>query len=538
MVKGFSRQKSVNQRSFADIPTADIPRSNFKRNMTIKTAFDSAYLIPVLVDEVLPGDSFNVNLTAVARLATPIVPFMDNLFVDFFFFFVPNRLIWNNWYKFMGGQDDPGDSVDYTIPQIVSHAANGWTVSSIGDYFGLPTGITSLSTNSLHFRAYNLIWNEWFRDQNLQDSVVVDKDDGPDTESDYVLLKRGKRHDYFTSCLPWPQKGDAIELPIGSTADIITGSDRTYDATNTTGFRLWRATTGAPLGSSAVLAQDTGGHIETNSTAASIDGVHYQPANLYADLSNATASTINEIREAFQLQKLLERDARSGTRYTEIIASHFRVESPDGRLQRPEYLGGGTAPINISPVAQTSESATTKLGTLAAVGYATKGGIGFTKSFVEHGVILGLANCRASQNCYQQGIHRMWSRSTKYDFYWPALCSLGEQEVLNREIWADGSANDDLVFGYNERWSDYRYAKSMVTGILRSDAASNIDEWHLGIDFATLPLLNAAFIQDAPPVSRVVAVPSEPEIILDGFYNMICTRPMPTYSVPGMIDHF
>ena len=518
MIKGFQRQKGISH-NFSEIPTADIPRSNFRRNFSVKTAFDSAYLVPIYVDEVLPGDSFNLNMTAVARLSTPIVPFMDNLYLDFFFFYVPNRLLWSNWEKFMGAQDDPGDSTDYTIPQVKGPSGSGWLTGSLADYFGVPFNISgAYECNALHFRAYNLIWNEWFRDQNLQDSEKMSLDDGPDDDFDYSLLKRGKRHDYFTSCLPWPQKGTAIELPIGSEAPVKTD---VTTASNDLGI----------LDGNDVLRKVSANttYIQSTTTAATYD--------IYADLSSATASTINEIREAFQLQKLIERDARGGTRYTEIIKSHFRVNSPDGRLQRPEYLGGGSTMINITPVAQTSESNTTKQGTLAAVGYGSKTGVGFTKSFTEHGVLIGLANVRADLS-YQQGIHKMWTRSTKYDFYWPALAHLGEQEVLNKEIFADGSANDDLVFGYQERWAEYKYGKSMITGIMRSDASSNIDEWHLSIDFASLPTLNAAFIQDAPPVSRVVATPSEPEIIFDGYFDLLCTRPIPTYSVPGLIDHF
>ena len=513
------RMKSVMKHDFSSVPHADIPRSNFKRSHGLKTAFDSAYLVPIFVDECLPGDSFNLNLTSVARLATPLTPFMDNLFMDFFFFFVPNRLLWDNWQKFMGEQANPADSIDFTVPTI-SDAGSGFALNSLSDYFGIPTGITPLTVNALHHRAYNLIWNEWFRDENLQDSVTVDKDDGPDTIADYVLLKRGKRHDYFTSSLPWPQKGDAVELPIGDKAVV------THDAAVDQNLSVY-----STIYSGYQAMNSANPHVQADASSA------LEADTLYADLTDATATTINSLREAFQLQKMLERDARGGTRYTEIVKSHFGVTSPDARLQRPEYLGGGSAPVLVQPIANTSATATENQGDLAAIALSSQSGIGFTKSFVEHGVILGLVNVRADLT-YQQGVDRMWSRQTRYDYYFPALAHLGEQEVLNKEIWADGSANDDLVFGYQERWAELRYKQSKITGILRSDAAGSLDVWHLSQDFATLPALNAAFIEEDPPVSRVVAVPSEPEFIFDGYFDLVCTRPMPTYGVPGLIDHF
>lgn len=540
-IAGFRRERSVMDHNFGMVPRADIPRSNFRRSHGHKTAFNAGYLVPIFVDEVLPGDSFNLKLSSVARLSTPIVPFMDNLRMDFFFFFVPNRLLWDNWQRFMGERDpDPDSSTDYEVPYLTASAAGGFAEGSLGDYFGLPTAVNSLRVNSLHFRAYNLIWNEWFRDENLQDSVTVDKGDGPDTVTDYVLLKRGKRHDYFTSCLPWPQKGDAVDLPIGDTAPVVTGENHhteSWWSFPATSMRLRLASDGsAPASRTNVGVEASTGEV----TMASSPGTWTNPlvpTNLYADLSSATAATINSLREAFQLQRLLERDARGGTRYTEILASHFRVTSPDARLQRPEYLGGGSSAIQITPIAQTSESGTTKQGNLAAVGYHSQSGIGFTKSFVEHGVLLGLVCVRADLT-YQQGLHRMWSRQTKYDFYWPALAHLGEQEVLNKELYCDGSANDDLVFGYQERWAEYRYFPSKITGVLRSNAAASLDNWHLSQEFGSLPALNASFIEENPPVDRVVAVTSEPQFIFDSFFDVVCTRPMPMYSVPGLIDHF
>lgn len=531
------QQPSVMTHRFSEVPQANMERSAFRRSRGYKTTFDSGYLIPIFVDEVLPGDTYRVNVSSVARLATPLVPFMDNLHMDFFFFAVPNRLVWSNWQRFCGEKDNPSDSTTYLVPQMPA-PVGGFAVGSLADYFGIPTEVANLEVNSLHFRAYNLIYNEWFRDQNLQDSVVVDTDDGPDADTDYVLLRRGKRHDYFTSCLPWPQKGPGVELPLGSTAPVVTGADRVYDAGKSESMRMWDSGTGAWPVSNKSLAVFTSGNVFRDSTGALEYGSGMQPANLWADLSGATAATINSLREAFQLQRMYERDARGGTRYIELLKSHFRVESPDYRLQRPEYLGGGTTPVVISPIAQTSEAGTTPQGTLAAIGYQQHTGIGFTKSFTEHCVLIGLVSVRADLT-YQTGLHRMWSRQTRFDYYWPALAHLGEQEVLNREIYAQGTGDDELVFGYQERWAEYRYGMSQITGKLRSSYATSLDVWHLSQDFgATPPVLNADFIEENPPISRVVAVPTEPEFIFDAFFDVVCTRPMPTYSVPGLIDHF
>lgn len=541
------RNRPVNQNRFAHIPHTDMPRSNFKRSHVVKTAFDSGYIVPILAEEVLPGDTWNAKLSSVARLSTPVVPFMDNIHLDFFFFYVPNRLLWTNWVKMMGEQTDPGDSISYTVPEVTC-PGGGVAEESLYDYLGIPPG-TQYDFNALHSRAYNLIWNEWFRCEYLQDSAVVDVDDGPDTDTDYVLLKRGKRHDYFSSALPWPEKdANAVDLPLGTEAPVIGNGDVTSwedsltpSASNRFGMHT--------LGTSANL-QWSGAHsgtaVGSTTTPATYPGasnvgvglsVSKSRSGMIADLSDATAATINSLREAFQLQRMLERDARGGTRYTELLWSHFRVESPDHRLQRPEYLGGGSTMIEVTPIANTSDTATTNQGDLAAVGYAAQSGIGFTKSFVEHGVILGLVNCRADLN-YSQGLSRMWTRQTKHDFYWPALAHLGEQELYGREISLEG-ANPDDVWGYQERWAEYRYGNSLISGKMRSDATGSLDVWHLALDFGgTRPSLNASFIEDSPPISRVVAVSSEPEIIFDGFWSIVTTRSMPVYSVPGLIDHF
>jgi hypothetical protein len=519
------------------VPKADIPRSSFNIQTAHKTTFDAGYLVPVYVDEVLPGDTFNLRMTAFTRLATPLYPTMDNMYLDSFFFFVPNRLIWNNWQKFMGQQENPGDSISYVVPQQVS-PAGGYAVSSLQDYMGLPTvGQVSagqtVSHSALHLRAYNLIWNEWFRDQNLQNSVVVDKGDGPDSVSNYTLLRRGKRHDYFTGALPWPQKGNPVLLPLGSSAPI-TVSGPPSAGTQSLGIKYNGGATDGRM-----FVYSGGGDVTNSAGGAAVPA--YQ---LYADLSAATAATINQLRQSFQIQKLLERDARGGTRYTEIIRAHFGVISPDARLQRPEYLGGGSTPIQINPIAQTSGTnatgTSTPLGNLAAMGTGLAAGHGFTQSFTEHGVIIGLVSVRADLT-YQQGLRRMWSRSTRYDFYFPAFAMLGEQAVLAKEIYVTGTASDNYVFGYQERWAEYRYNPALITGLFKSTSAGTIDGWHLAQKFTSLPTLNSTFIQENPPVSRIVAVGSAAngqQFLCDTFFNNRVVRPMPLYSVPGLIDHF
>lgn len=514
--------------TFSQVPRAEMPRSTFNRSHGHKTTFDADYLIPVLVDEALPGDTFQVHASMFARLATPIFPMMDNIYLDVFFFAVPNRLLWDNWQKFMGEQVNPGDSTDYQVP-VLDSSGNVCESGDVLDYMGVPPGISDLTVSALYTRAYNLIWNEWFRDQNIQDRVVVDKDDGPDDPGDYgALLKRGKRHDYFTSCLPWPQKGPGVNLPLGTTAPLI--------ADPTTPLPTMHTVSDATVRS---LQAQTGGMGLTGLVSAASD-TRWDNAGLVADLSNATAATINSLRQAFQIQKLLERDARGGTRYVEILKSHFGVTSPDARLQRPEFLGGGSIPVIINPVAQTSQTdvAVSPQGNLAAYGVAGASNIGFTKSFVEHSIIVGLICARADLT-YQQGLPRMFSRRTRYDFYWPAFAHLGEQAVLNKEIYAQGTGDDDLVFGYQERWAEYRYYPSKVTGQMRSSYAQPLDAWHLAQDFAALPVLtDPAFIESSTPLDRVVAVPAEPHFLFDSHFKMKCTRPMPTYSVPGLIDHF
>ena len=532
--------RSVMEHSFANVPRANIPRSSFNRSHGHKTTFDADYLVPILVDDILPGDTFNVNCHFFARLATPLFPIMDNMYLETFFFFVPYRLVWDNWEKFHGAQDDPGDSIDFTVPVFSNTTAV--TLASLEDYMGLPVGPTNVKNESsvLPFRAYNLIYNEWFRDQNLQDSLVVDTDDGPDSQSNYSLVKRGKRHDYFTSCLPWPQKGDAVDLPLGT---IATVSPLSTEHTTTGGSTLkMRDVSGALPATDFVAVSNTDGDVFAAAGTPGASSGDLYPTNLYADLTNATAATINDLRLAFQTQRLLERDARSGTRYNEMILAHFGVTVPDFRVQRPEFLGGGTSTINITPVAQTTYQGTPTdedaKGALAGFG-TVSGRHGFTKSFVEHGILIGLANVRGDIT-YSQGLERYWSKSTRYDFYYPVLAQIGEQTVLNKEIWFNDDANDDLVFGYQERYAEYRYKPSRLSSLMRPDAAGTLAAWHLSEDFASLPTLGDTFIQSntGTPLDRAIAVSSEPQFIADFFFDMKCARPMPLYGVPGNLDHF
>ena len=521
---------SRSQHSFSRAPQAGIPRSSFNRTFGVKTTFDEGYLVPILADEMLPGDTFSLKMHAFARLSTLLFPIMDNLYLETFFFFVPNRLVWDHWENFCQVSTGPGDVTSYTIPQQNGPTSIGYAEGSLADYFGIPTLVTNLKPNALHFRAYNLIYNEWFRSQDLQSPVTVDVDDGPDSYSDYVLLRRGKRYDYFTSCLPWPQKGPDVLLPLGSSAPVVP----TGNAIPT--FSVGSTPTVAQLYATASGSQNCIWNVPITGTSGL--GAAWDDPKLVADLTDATASTVNAIRQAFQTQKFYEKQARGGTRYTEVIKSHFDVISPDMRLQRPEYIGGGSTPVIINPVAQTAPtSGSNALAQLGAYGICAPEAHGFTYSATEHGVVIGLVSVRADLN-YQSGLDRMWTRQVFTDYYWPVFSHLGEQAVLNQEIYAQGNDTDVEVFGYQERYAEYRYKPSLVTGLFRSNATGSLDSWHLAQDFGSLPVLNDEFIVEDAPMSRIKAVSSSYDFLFDAVFSYHCARPMPVFAVPGLIDHF
>lgn len=527
--------KSIMQHQFSQVPNVQIQRSKFNRSHGHKTTFDAGKLIPIYIDEALPGDTFNLRMTGFARMATPIFPLMDNCYMDTHFFSVPYRLVWDNWKKFNGEQEDPDDSTDYVIPSRTSPVTI--STGSTGDYAGLPLGSVE-GYSVLPFRAMALIWDEWFRDQNLQDSLKPVKTDSGTVSAAWsemsVPLSRNKRHDYFTSCLPWPQKGPAIDIPLGTVAPV--GSDGT-------GIKVHNSTDSFTLSNHAGFGtnQEVGLDAGTGTTGTLYAGTLSDDfaSGLVADLTSATAATINQLREAFQIQRMFERDASGGTRYNELIKAHFGVTVPDYRVQRPEYLGGGSSPVQITPVPQTSstDAAVSPQGNVAGFG-TTSFNHGFVKSFYEHCIIIGFVSVRADLT-YQHGLNRMWSRQTRFDFYQPTLAHLGEQAVLNKEIYynaADGE--NDNVFGYQERYAEYRYHPSKITGLFRSAATGSLDSWHLSQDLVARPHLNGTFVQEDPPFDRVIAVPSEPHFLFDSYFDLKCARPMPLYSTPGFIDHF
>lgn len=533
MARG-STNPSVMRADFSTVPPPEVPRSSHDRSHRHVTTFNSGFLIPIFADEMIPADVATVRMTGMVRLATPVEPIMDNLYVRTFFFAIPYRLVWDNWQKFNGEQVNPGDSVDFLTPQVNAPASTGFEALSPYDYLGLPTGIEGLSVNAFHLRAMNLVFNEWFRDENLQDSMPVLRDDGPDDPTTYKLLRINKQHDYFTSCLPWPQKGPSVGIPFSGYAPVVglAARDQTYRGVSVQGYETGGTglETYADYKSMGESAAQDQFYVEEDPNN---QGFPFVRTDFSSPAANVTA-TINDMRQAAIIQQLYETDARGGTRYTETIKAHFGVDTPDARVQRPEYLGGGRSPLGIFAVPQTgSTDATTPQGNLAAYGEASFQGHGFTKSFTEHCLVLGFAAVQADLT-YQQGVDKMWSRRTRFDYYLPKMAHLGEQPVLNREIYAQGTSDDDLVFGYQERWAEMRYKRSMVTGKMRSNDPQSLDVWHLAQEFSTLPTLSDLFIQENPPVDRIIAVASEPELKADFYFKYRHARPMPVRSVPGI----
>lgn len=541
MAEQYFQQPSVMsaQQHFSQAPSAQIPRSTFNRSHAYKSTFNASDLVPFFVDEVLPGDSFDINATLFARLATPLKPVMDNMYLDAQFFFIPNRLVWDHWVNFCGERVNPDDDPSiYSIPYIDLDRTL-ITDTSVANYFGIPTGTGRAVVNALPFRAYALVYNEWYRDQNLQQSTLPNTGDGPDTAWDGMpCYKRNKRHDYFTSCLPWPQKGNPVLIPIAPRAPI-TGLGIDFNTTTAVSANIpvretdWQTGDPATTYAQGVYANTTG---VLGIQVSQPGGTGPITPQIYAELAEATSVTINDLRLAFQIQKFLERDARGGTRYIEKIFSHFGVKSDDARLQRPELLSTSSTRINISPVAATAPLPDAPQANLAAFGTALNR-TGFNKSFTEHGFVIGILSVRADLT-YQQGIERFWSRRTINEYYWPTFAHLGEQAVLNKEIYLQGTAADDEVFGYQERYAEYRYKPSRITGLFSSLQSASLDVWHLSQEFSALPLLNDSFIKEDVPIDRIIAVPGEPHFLLDAWINFNATRPMPVYSVPGLIDHF
>lgn len=530
--------------NFAQNPQVGVSRSRFQRNSDNKTTFDTGDLIPIYLDEVLPGDTHQIDVACVMRMATPIFPVMDNAYCDFYFFFVPNRLLWEHWKEFMGENKETAwtPKTEYSVPQVTA-PKGGWAEGTLADYLGLPTKVEGISVSALPGRAYGLIYNEWFRNQNVTQPTLVEvtdatttgKNDGSATNDSAITLakplKAAKVFDYYTGALPEPQKGEPITLPLGGAAMVHLYEDKSLSkiVRNGTGY----------------IGKDVLDNTPFTMSEIGTDGVNvpnkvdaFTGNWLGADLSNVTAATINQLRQAFQIQKLLEKDARGGTRYREVLREHFGVISPDSRMQIPEYLGGYRLPINVSQVIQTSSSDdTSPLGNTAALSVTTMNKPMFTKSFTEHGFIMGLAVVRTDQT-YQQGIERMWSRKGRYDYYWPVLANIGEQAILNKEIYAQGNAKDDEAFGYQEAWADYRYKPNKVTGLFRSNAQQSLDAWHYAQDYDALPTLSTAWMeQGETEMKRTLAVQNQPDFIADFYFMNKTTRCMPVYSIPGLIDH-
>lgn len=554
----------VKAHNFSNAPQVYQKRSRFDRSFVRKMTFDEGKLVPFFVDEVLPGDTISLTVRDFCRLATPVAPFMDNLYLDKFFFFVPNRLVWEHWQNFCFEQEDPDDSTDYVVPtcQLAGGTAGENGIGTLWDYFALPTGLTNaLNVNALPFRMYYLIWNEWFRDENLQKSVKIDKSDTnavfkQDRVSDqpswifssgttyingFALAPRGKRFDYFTSALPFQQKGPGVSIGLAGTAAVDSTIPIDWPMEVKPNGGSYSTVNRYELQDTA-YATRTGGLWTNNSNDDAWFGTNIKlpdfSTGLTVDLDSSSIFTISSLRTAFQMQKFYERLARGGSRYTEVLTSFFGVVSPDSRLQRPEYLGGSSKMMNINPVAQTSSTGdVTPQGNLAAYGVSASKYHAFTKSFVEHGYIIGLLEVRADLT-YQQGINKMWLRSTVYDWYWPTFAHLSEQAILNAEIYAQGTDEDKGVFGYQERYAEYRYHPSEICGHFRSTYTKPLDVWHLSQKFDSLPTLSDQFIQDNPPVERVIATKNYPHFLIDIGFKYHTTRAMPMYGIPGLVDHF